>query len=515
MRKLTIIIVVSLLIISMTTPSTTPLLTSIKYQTAQDSSCAIPSQESQDSNLTWSARTQQSPQNIENNSVAAGDHVVVNGSFSPSLNVTECELNIWNGFTFTSTRSVIPASDPDASFEGSIIYDDFDWIVIKGIERGLTVNVTCNFTNANCDFMAWIGSMNSSLYSYSKSIVDMVSDDRPEHDSFVWESVNDTMILGCLNTANSTTGTWTATIQVGVNSTVSCPGSMVTMDTYYLESRNQTYNIKATGTTDIDGFVVLTRYNVSICNFFAPIVVVNPLVAINEEFTNISWTCTDLNQDDVNYFELWISRDYGPTFILLFENFTATTVIWDSSGWLEADYLVRIKAYSVDVTSEKCRLDDPPDSYWPGDFSYGYSPVFAHDGVPPVYSLHVNQVDDVVYEYGSLGNSINLTLYSSIYPAFSIDYIVRNNRSTWIEGSVNIESLEQTLVINIDNLSIGNHQIEVEFLGTTPVIISFTIEVVESPPVPFDSLPIILGIIAGCTLGGLFVIYMKSKQSRM
>ena len=35
--------------------------------------------DSSNSNLTWSARTQQVPQTIENNSIAAGDHVIVNG----------------------------------------------------------------------------------------------------------------------------------------------------------------------------------------------------------------------------------------------------------------------------------------------------------------------------------------------------------------------------------------------------------------------------------------------------
>ena len=49
-----------------------------------------------ESNLTWTSRTQHTPHLVENYSVVAGDHVIINGTFSELLNVTECVLTIWN-----------------------------------------------------------------------------------------------------------------------------------------------------------------------------------------------------------------------------------------------------------------------------------------------------------------------------------------------------------------------------------------------------------------------------------
>ncbi|TFH05083.1 MAG: hypothetical protein E4H14_13440 [Candidatus Thorarchaeota archaeon] len=511
LKKSSCIVVLLLLVTVMITQSDNPLT---NLNANQIYTNVIQSQEPLDSNLTWSARTQQSLQLVENNSVAAGDHVVVNGTFSPSLSVTECELNIWNGFTFSSNRSIIPVSDPDASFEGSIIYDDFDWIVIKGIERGLTVNITCNFTSENCDFMAWIGSMDPSLYSYSKSIVDMASDDRPEHDSFIWEFENDTMILGCLNTANSSNGSWTAVVQIGVNVTTSSAGSTIALDTYYLESRNQTCNIVLIGTTDTDETLTIRRDNVSLCNFFSPVIVVNHPVEINDEFTNISWSCTDLNQDDVNYFMVWISRDAGVTFVYLHGNVTQTTFIWDTSPWLAGDYIIRVVAYSCDTTSEKCQFDDPPDSYWPGDYTTAFSGWWAYTGFPTYTSgagLDVDSVSDLTYEYGSTGNNVRLYL-RFLYAPSSVDYIVRDNGTQWFEGDSYSASSVMVVVLNIDGLSLGIHEIEVDFLHNGHVLTTFTVYVIDSsftPQIPFMNFLLPIGAIIGIVIITVFVKIRK------
>ena len=475
------------------------------------SSLVTLTQDPQNSNLTWSARTQQIPIHLENNSVAAGDHVIVNGTFSPSLYVTECELNIWNGFTFTSTRPVIPASDPDGSFEGSIIYDDFDWVVIKGMEQGLTVNITCNFTNSNSDFVAYLGTMDPSLYSYSKSLVDMASDDQPEQDSFIWEFQNDTMILGCFNTANSSSGTWTVVVQIGVNATISNTGSTIAFDTYYLEDRNQTCNIVVTGTNITDSTFILRRDNVSLCNFFAPVVVVNSLVVVNDEFTNISWSCSDMNQDDVNYFEIWVSGNDGISFFFLYGNFTATTFIWDTTGWGTFDYIVRIRAFSVDVTSEKNSFDEPPQSYWPGDYSDGISPIFDHNGIFPI-SLSVSPVDNVSYEFGTDGNFVNMTLH--FYPVHpeSVDFIVRDNGTIWFENRIQISSNEETFELDIDGLSLGSHDIQVDFLLGGHVLVNFTVHVGEPSSAQYVPLVETIGLIGGIAIIILFVIYMKKLR---
>jgi len=352
-----------------------------------------------ESNLTWTSRIEHTPQLVENYSVVAGDHVIINGTFSELPNVTECVLTIWN----------------------------------------------------------------------------------PE---------------------------------TGNNATVSNVGSSITFDTYYLDRTNQTYYIMVNGTTNTNDFVIIFRENVTICNFFAPVVTVNAMVEIGDDtrIWNLTWSSTDANADDTPYYSVWLSRDAGVTFVLLTHNISSCCYLWNSTDWLEADYSVRVRAYSVDMTSSECSFDDPPTSYWPGDYSDGYSSIFYSNGPPRVYSLYVSSVDDVTYNYGSLDNSVSLTLYSSFNYPPSLDYIVRSNGSIWFESSVSIRAVTELFDINIDNLPIGVHLIEVEFLIVDPVVVSFKIEVLESPVAPFITLSITVGAIGGVAVIVIFAIYMKTKK---
>ncbi|MHA1577825.1 MAG: hypothetical protein ACTSU3_10730, partial [Candidatus Thorarchaeota archaeon] len=134
-------------------------------------------------NVTWTSRTQLEPQLLGNGSSAIGDHVVLNATFPDNYNVTLCEIRIWNGFTYTTTRPLVIPTDPWSVFDGIINHTQFDWVVIKGIEKGLRVNITCNFTNDDSDFMAWDGTRDPSEYTYVDNIVEMASGDNPEHDS--------------------------------------------------------------------------------------------------------------------------------------------------------------------------------------------------------------------------------------------------------------------------------------------------------------------------------------------
>ncbi|MGY5879398.1 MAG: hypothetical protein RTV31_04060 [Candidatus Thorarchaeota archaeon] len=307
-------------------------------------------------NLTWSSRTQIMPQPVENNSVIAGDHVVVNGTFSQALNITQCKLTIWNP-------------------------------------------------------------------------------------------------------------------QSGINASLSSLGSTIIFDTYYLDRTNQTYNIKVNGTTNTNDFVILLSENVTICNFFVPrtIVEVNS-IGTDSLIFNISWCSEDQNENDDNYFSIWLSRDDGVTFVLLAQNYTRTWFIWDSGDWLQGIYLARVRAYSVDFSSSDCRVDDPPLSYWPGDYSDTISnPIDGGDvgwgGPIPNFSINL---DTLNYEHGSTGNLISVTLSFSNRPIPStIVYSIFNNGSLWIQGEYIPETSYDTFTINIDDLSIGTHDLSlsIDYFG--------------------------------------------------
>ncbi len=356
-----------------------------------------------ESNLTWTSRLEHTQQLVENYSVVAGDHVIINGTFSELLNVTECMLTIWN----------------------------------------------------------------------------------PE---------------------------------TGINATVSNVGSNITFGTYYLDRTNQTYNIIVNGTTNTNDFVIILRENVTICNFFSPnVVVIAPVeVGIDSDIWNLTWSCTDANADDTPYYFVWLSRDAGVTFVLLTHNISSFYYIWDSTDWLQASYMVRVQAFSVDMTSNECSFEDPPESYWPGDYSDGFTPQFENDGFSFPHYLYVSSVDDVTYEYNSQGNSISLTHSSSVYHPAYVEYTIRDNGSIWIEGTISPSMGEETLTINIDGLSIGIHQIQIEFHMSEFVFVNFTINVtsnaVQSTLIPLIALSITVGAIGGIAVIVIFAIYMKTKK---
>ncbi|MCK5265717.1 MAG: hypothetical protein KAR03_08925, partial [Candidatus Thorarchaeota archaeon] len=239
--------------------------------------------------------------------------------------------------------------------------------------------------------------------------------------------------------------------------------------------------------------------------------------------------CEDQNQDDVNYYSLWLSRDGGVTHVLLRQNLTQTWFGWNSSNWLEADYIARVRAYSVDYTSGECQLDDPPSSYWPGDYSDAISFPFLGGGVGmggpiPYFSINTNALS---YEFGSTGNMISVHLsYYSRPPSLSIVYSVTDNGTLWIQEEYVLESSEESFTINIDGLSIGTHDlsIAIDFFGpydreyltvivTTPTSSNTT---TTETPQDWNQLLIqalVVGVSIGC-IGVIAAVIILSNRLR-
>ncbi len=422
------------------------------------------------SNLTWTSRTQQVPQLLENESIAVGDHVVLNATFPDSLNITHCEMRVWSGFTYTTTRPLVVPTDPGGVFSGIIDPAQFDWVVIKGIEKNLTVNISCNFTNTDSDFMAWDGALDQSEYTYSNNMLNMVSGNNPETDSLIWTSDNDTMVLGCLNYDCTEIGNWTLNIQVGIDAIESVNASSIGMDTYYITGRNQSCFVCATGYTDLNESIVLLREQVRICNFFAPNVTIYPPVTLpsDDKTYNISWSCFDRNADDVNYYSVWISSNDGYTYLLVAQNLTRTWHLWNSTGWFESCYTFRVRAYSLDFTiAGMTDVSDPPAGYWPGDYSDGiFIPFEAGEHyVMPTKDVGVHSASYIAYSEGENGNYINWTLYFANWgndPDF-IDYKIYRNRTLLTVGRHVFSQDSFILSINVDGLLEGTYKYLLSF----------------------------------------------------
>ena len=180
---------------------------------------------------------------------------------------------------------------------------------------------------------------------------------------------------------------------------------------------------------------------------------------------------------------------------------------------MDAYYIVRVVAYSCDISSEKCGFDNPPESYWPGDYSIAYSPYFVGYGVPTWPELTVYAIRDVTYEYGSIGNAVNVSLSVGFLPYSPsiIEYVLRDNGSNWFQGEISLSSVSMKFEINIDGLSPGVHIIEVDLTLGTHVIVSFTITVIEVPSTDLIIQFAIIGVIGSLTVLATIVIYRNAK----
>lgn len=353
-----------------------------------------------EANLTWTSRTQIVPQLLENESIAAGDHVVLNATFPQTQNVTECKLKIWNN-------------------------------------------------------------------------------------------------------------------QGNVNTTVSCLGLSISLDTYYLDRSNQTYNILVIGNTSTNDSILARWENVSICNFFAPKpTAFYPITDDNIVF-NITWTCEERNLNDANYYDVWLSNNDGTSYMLVMRNLTQTWYIWNSTGWFEGIYIARIRAYSVDYSSSECRLNDPPSSYWPGDF--GDATTLSFDGgthclaCPHGYFwLDVEISTNSSYYFGSTGNIITVLLtFAWFYPP-RIEYSVTDNGIAWIQDEFQLQSYSDNYSINIDGLSVGYHTLLVGIVGYSSTHYhTCTINVTEpisSSTNPQDWSSLIQALALGVSIGSVTII---------
>ncbi|MFW9958238.1 MAG: hypothetical protein ACFFCT_09205 [Candidatus Odinarchaeota archaeon] len=273
----------------------------------------------------------------------------------------------------------------------------------------------------------------------------------------------------------------------GLNSTISTTTNSIVYDTY--PSRfNFTTSLIIRIDNSINSTILRTFDNLSICNFFKPHVKVNAPIEVSPHYFNISWSSTDKNANDTAFYSIWVSNDGGESFMLLKMNTTTAFYLWNTTGWLESDYKVRVRAYSVDLSYYGGPFVDIPTDYWPGDYSDGYSFSFVHDGPFGTVDIGVFPAGDLSFFRGSVNNQIEWHLLIE-HPGFPpkripnvIDYEVIHNGNSFINGTQSIEAdYQYTYIrIQIDDLDVGAHNFTLKFTnpGDSGGIVVDTVQVI-------------------------------------
>ncbi|MFW9809434.1 MAG: hypothetical protein ACFFE6_08655 [Candidatus Thorarchaeota archaeon] len=270
-------------------------------------------------------------------------------------------------------------------------------------------------------------------------------------------------------------------------------GSQLLYDTYsFGTGHNMTANITVCVYSLSGGAYVQTYHNVSINNFFSPILTVyQPYQIMPPPGTQISqlpisdrtwefeWDCMDLNANDTNYYSVWLSTDGGTSFQLLQNNLSMSYFSWDSTGFLERDdYIYRVRAYSLDFTvfddlnNSLCSFDNPPYSYWPGDYVDGKSMEFGRRDGPIIYhgasNVAVNHPSDLTIFLSESGKQVVWELHTddSGDQTASVSYTILRNGTTHITDTATIApSAARNVTLNLDELDAGIYEFTIAFLN--------------------------------------------------
>ena len=495
-------------------------------------SIAIPSDDSSLLNMSWTSRTESIPQPISNNSELIGDHVVLNATWDQQIaggNVTDTRIRITDGYTYSTTRSLVSASSGSGLFEFD--YEVFDWIEFSGLSRGDNITII-GYAGSDVDFVMYPGNIPFEEYDFGMDLLEgqMSTSSHFERGTLFWAEDYHNMFLGCFN-YEDVEGNYTISVEIGEFYEISESGNAASGDTYYLDNVNDTYEITIIAKTDLNESFSVRYENISICNFFFPQFTSLHVYQLpyDELVYNISWTTADTNTDDSHYFEFWLSNNEGYTFMRLETNITNQWYVWNSTGWIQDIYMARVRAFSVDLSSEDCGLDNPPDSYWPGDFADILVPNIyggdIHSYPTGYFTLEVSAELDHPYYFGSLGNVINIELtFSHSIPDSIYCYLI-NNGTGWFHEQISPTSHNEFVTVNIDGLGIGYHIVQVRFYdyNTQPIDQILTFNVTDITTLSNGSTsgtlnllqPLLIGISVGSAtiIGVVTILTIRLKRN--
>jgi hypothetical protein len=498
------------------------------------------SQPSAQMELSYTSRWESASHPLGNGEIAVGDHVVLTATVTAPTaeheEVLNTRIEVTAGFFFqTNAPLVVPSGDPGVMFWDVIDPSYFAWVNVIGLAHGDIVLLTGNFTNGDSDFMAWRPETPPSERTYANNLLgaDMATGDKPESGSFEWMFDTDSMEVACL-CYDRQPGNFTLTISSLVSVDSEESGSMVSVDTYLL-GRNVTANIQVTAVTNSSTVYSFDAQDVVLRNFFSPTLEIHAPVDLGESLYRFSWSSTDANADDINLYSVWLSGDGGVSYNLLARNLSVSTYDWNSAGFLLRDYIYRVRAYSIDLTTRfeivpgQCWPDDvilAEDSYWPGDYTDGFSYPFraGQDTAPPSVDIQVSSPQDRSHTLGDSGVPISWVITAEAYGYVSnpVDYIIYLDGTNVRSGSLYI-SWQDIVEYDTSQLGVGLHNVTLEVFSTGPsgglLVDTVMVTVYQDAVQLLRYFTIGTGIgsvavIALCTAGILLSLRMKRGKRR-
>ncbi|MFW9813122.1 MAG: hypothetical protein ACFFF9_11750 [Candidatus Thorarchaeota archaeon] len=463
--------------------------------------------------LTWTSRNQTDPLPVQNNSVLSGDHVILTSVWD--VPVLSSRMTLSRGFNETRT-GLVPAPIYEDAWPTLLCRKiNYSMELFEGIHEGDRVDIALNMSSNGdpaFDVMLVQGvnpDDNITEVRDGGTLLFMRDDyggGGAESLSFIAnESYDIAVFVYCWAWAYVDNMTYDLSVSSLYSITADngeTDPSRIRYDTYY-EIGNSVFNVTLESWEGTERRKWEYR-NLSFVNYFAPDITVLDAIDLGGDMYNITWLSVDPNEEDTNYFSVSVSYDGGQTYYLLAQNHTDSFFVWDSTGFLTQDYHIRIKAYSLDFSNPICRVDHPPSSYWPGDFSTASILLEAGDGpydwwIPLPSTL--SSPADISYTVGSIGNQI-VWIHSDSYLS-SYPFVVTKDGVNYKSGY----SVNRRIVVSIDDLPIGRYEFEVTMFSLSDTVL---VQVVPlSDTLSLADTALLSGIARGVSLGSAIVILMS------
>jgi hypothetical protein len=115
---------------------------------------------------------------LNDHETATGDHVIVNATYPefnlpnmPEFEVDSMTISFLSGVYFVDTKPLVIPDGSYDPFNGIIQLDQFGWNVVHGINEFDLVDIEVDFTNNDCDVMAWWLGTDNSTWTYGNNIL--------------------------------------------------------------------------------------------------------------------------------------------------------------------------------------------------------------------------------------------------------------------------------------------------------------------------------------------------------
>ncbi len=307
---------------------------------------------------------------LSNGDTAVGDHVVLNVTapeFIPEDEIISMELLLSSGVYYVSTGTlVIPDGSYDLFGTPVIDFTQFTWEYIPEINSGDELSLELDFTNSDCDVVAWLYSIDglvqdNSEWQFGNNLLSdsMATGSHPEVGYIIADFIGEsaTLAVGIFD-FDLQNGTYTLTVDGTLSDEVESDGSSVYFDTYQFLS-NASRHVEVTVYTDTN-MSYTYHYDFTFENFFSP-AITNLTVVGDGAVKYITWDVEDRNAQDEHFCEVLLSFDYGLSFMLMMKNITTNSYTWDSTGWLFRDYEIMVRVFDNDPYEN-------PDAIHTGDY---------------------------------------------------------------------------------------------------------------------------------------------------